>query len=224
MRLLRKSRGGINMTKKQVTSQWTGVKERIFAWHLDNPLARLPETLLLGDCRSAIQDEFSRLIRGDEVVLDIGAGTGRFSLAIAKQLKVGKVICLDLSEEMLQHLNRKAEKEGLKERIQILKGEASSSGLENKSVDFVMSNSVFHELSSPDSVLAEMLRVLKPSGWVMVTDFRDTKISRLICRSHREESHGPFSVRELETLFKKAGLKDVKVSPVRHWVIGIGKK
>jgi len=212
------------MTKKQITSEWTGIKGRIFAWHLDNPLARLPKTLLLGDCSSAVHDEYSRHIRGNEVVLDIGAGTGRFSLAIAKQLSTGKVICLDLSEEMLQHLKRKAEKKGLKDRIQILKGEASASGLENESVDLVMSNSVFHELSSPEAVLTEMLRVLKPSGWVMITDFRDTKVSRIICRSHREESHGPYSVNELETLFIKAGLKNVKVSPIRHWVIGVGRK
>jgi ubiquinone/menaquinone biosynthesis C-methylase UbiE len=178
----------------------------------------------LGNCKSAVQDEFSRLIRGNEVVLDIGAGTGRFSLAIAKKLSSGKVICLDLSEEMLRNLKRKAEKEGLKERIQILKGEASSSGLGNESIDLVMSNSVFHELLSPGAVLAEMLRVLKPNGWVIISDFRDTRISKLICRSHREESHGPFSVHELETLFIQAGLKSVKVSPVRHWVIGIGKK
>jgi ubiquinone/menaquinone biosynthesis C-methylase UbiE len=224
MRLLRKSRGGINMTKKQVTSQWTGVKERIFAWHLDNPLARYPETLLLGDCRSAIQDEFSRLIRGDEVVLDIGAGTGRFSLAIAKQLRAGKVICLDLSEEMLGHLKRKAEKEGLQNMIRILKGEASASGLENESVDLVMSHSVFHELSDPGNVLREMVRVLKQGGWVIVTDFRNTKISRLICRSHRRGSHGPFSLHELETLFTNVGLKNLKVSRERHWVIGVGQK
>jgi ubiquinone/menaquinone biosynthesis C-methylase UbiE len=214
----------MNMTEKQVTSQWTGIKGRIFAWHLDNPLARLPETLLLGDCRSAVQDEFSRLLQGDEVVLDIGAGTGRFSLAIAKQLKSGKIICLDLSEEMLQHLRRKSEKEGLQDRIQIRKGEASASGLEKESMDLVMSNSVFHELSRPESVLAEMLRVLKPSGWVIITDFKDTRISRLICRSHLEGSHGPFSVHELETLFAKAGLKNIKVRPVRHWVIGVGQK
>lgn len=212
------------MTEKQVTRQWTGIKGRIFAWHLDNPLARLPETLLLGDCRSAVQDEFSRLLQGDEVVLDIGAGTGRFSLLIAKRLSTGKVICLDLSDEMLQHLERKAEKEDLEGRIQILKGEASASALENESVDLVMSNSVFHELSNPETVLAEMLRVLKPNGWVMITDFRDTRISRLICRSHGGESHGPFGVHELETFLTEAGLKNVRVSPVRHWVIGVGQK
>ena len=212
------------MTREQGTSPWTGIKGRIFAWHLDNPLARLPETLLLGDCRAAILGELSRLIRGDEVVLDIGAGTGRFSLAIAKRLSTGRVICLDLSEEMLQHLRQKAEKEGLHDRIQILHGEAAASGLESESVDFVMSNSVFHELSSPDSVLAEMLRVLKPGGWVLMTDFRDTRMSRLICRSHHEGSHGPFSVGQLETLFAEAGLKSAKVSPLRHWVIGLAQK
>jgi ubiquinone/menaquinone biosynthesis C-methylase UbiE len=224
MTLPGKNRREINMTKKQETCQWTGIKGRIFAWHLDNPLARLPETLLLGDCRSAIEEEFSRLIQGHEVVLDIGAGTGRFSLAVAKQLSTGRVICLDLSEEMLQHLKRRAETEGLQDRIQILKGEGSACELENESVDLVICNSVFHELSSPEAVLAEMLRVLKPSGWALITDFRDTKVSRLICRSHREESHGPFSVHELETFFTKAGLKNVKVRPVRHWVIGVGQK
>jgi ubiquinone/menaquinone biosynthesis C-methylase UbiE len=212
------------MKKKQIASEWTGMKGRIFAWHLDNPLARLPETLLLGDCRSAVLNEFSRLIRGNEVVLDIGAGTGRFSLAIAKKLSTGKIICLDLSEEMLLHLQRKAEKEGLKDRIQILKGEASTSGLENESVDLAMSNSVFHELSSPEAVLKEMLRVLKPSGWITIIDFRNTRISRLICRAHHENAHGPFSVHELETLLTKSRLNNVKVSPVRHWVIGMGKK
>jgi ubiquinone/menaquinone biosynthesis C-methylase UbiE len=143
---------------------------------------------------------------------------------MVKRLSTGRIICLDLSEEMLGHLKRKAEKEGLQDRIQIRKGEASASGLEKESVDLVMSKTVFHELSRPELVLSEVLRVLKPSGWVMITDFRDTKISRFICRSHLEGAHGPFSVHELETLFARAGLKNVKVRPVRHWVIGVGQK
>jgi len=111
-------------------------------------LARLPETFLLGDCRSAFLNEFSRIIRGDEVVLDVGASTGRFSLVMVKKLSTGKVICLDQSEEILQRFEQKAEKEGLKDRIQILRGEASSSGLENESVDLVVSNNVFHQFQT----------------------------------------------------------------------------
>lgn len=219
-----KFRGGIPMTKKQKTSRWTGIKGKIFAWHLENPWIRLLETLLLGDCRSAFFNEFSRIIQGNEIILDVGAGTGRFSLAMAKKLSAGKVICLDLSKEMLQQLKRKAEDEGLKGKIQILKGEASSTGLENESLDLVVSNNVFHELSNPEAALAEILRVLKPGGWVIITDFKDTWISKLICKSHSKNAHGPFSVRELEMLFTKAGLSNIKVYSIKNWVIGVGKK
>lgn len=211
------------MTDKQIITEWTGIRGRIGAWYLNSPLRRLSEVLFLGDCKSAFLSELSRL-KGDEVVLDVGAGSGYFSLAIAKRLSTGKVICLDLSEEMLQRLERNAEREGLKDRIQILKSAASSTGLETESVDLVVSNGVFHELSSPEAVLREMLRVLKPNGWVIITDFRDTRVGKQIGVAHREEAHGPLSVNELEAFFIKAGLKAVKVRPVKHWVIGLGRK
>jgi ubiquinone/menaquinone biosynthesis C-methylase UbiE len=211
------------MTEDQTTSEWTGIKGRIGAWYLNSPLRRLSE-LFLGDCRSAFLTETSNLTKGDEVILDVGAGSGYFSLAIAEKLTTRKVICLDLSEEMLQRLERKAEKEGLKDRIQIVKGDASSIKIEDESVDLVVSNGVVHELPEPEAVLREMIRVLKPGGWVIITDFRDTQIGKRIGATHNEKAHGAFSVTELENLFAHAGLSNVKVSPVRHWVIGVGKK
>ena len=50
------------------------------------------------------------LIHGNEVILDVGAGSGYLSLKIAKKLKNGKVICIDLSEEMLHQLEKRANK------------------------------------------------------------------------------------------------------------------
>lgn len=211
------------MTEKYINSEWTGIKGKVFAWHLDNPVARLAETLLLGDAMHAFLSEFSRIIRGNEVVLDVGVGTGRFSLPMAKSLSAGKVICLDISEVMLGYLVRKAEKEGLEDRIQILNTEASSTGLDDESVDLVVSNGVFHELSSPETVLSEIRRVLKIGGWVIITDFRDTWVTRLVAR-HREDAHGPFSAIELETLFANVGFRDLKVSPIRSFILGVAKK
>lgn len=201
-----------------------GLRDRVFAWHFESNLVRLLENLVLGDCRSAFLNEFSRVIRGNEVVLDVGAGTGRFSLALAKKLRGGKVICLDLSVEMLKRLKHKGEKEGFKDAIQILRGEASSIGLKNESIDLIVSNNVFHELLNPEGVLMELLRVLKPNGWMIITDFRDTGFSKLICRSHCKLAHGPFSVNELETLLAKVGLNSVKVGSIKNWVIGVGRK
>lgn len=208
----------------QTTSEWTGIRGRVGGWYLNSPLRRLSEILFLGDIKSAFLNEVSPLIQGDVVVLDVGAGSGYFSLAIAERLPGGQVICLDLSQEMLRRLKRVASKKELGDRIQTLHGEASSIKLADGSVDLVVSNGVFHELLKPEAVLREMIRILRPYGWIVVTDFRDTRIGKRIGASHRDEDHGPFGVDELESLFVKMGLTDVKVSPVKNWVIGVGRK
>ncbi len=125
---------------------------------------------------------------------------------------------------MLRRLKRTASKKELGDRIQTLQGEASSIKLADGSVDLVVSNGVFHELFEPEAVLGEIIRILRPHGWIVVTDFRDTRIGKWIGASHRDEDHGPFSVDELESLFVKMGLTDVKVSPVKHWIMGVGRK
>lgn len=213
------------MTEKQITSEWTGTKGKIMAWFLNSTLRTLIEVWLLGMPGSAFLNEVSHRIRGDEVVLDVGAGSGYFSLAIAKKLNTGKVICFDLSEEMLQRLKHKAKKEDLEDRIQIMNGEASSLKLNDESVDLVVSNFVLHEVSSPEIILMEMIRALKPNGRVIITDFlSNTLLGKLEVVYHSAETHGPFSVNELEVLFAKCGLKDIKVSRIKSWIIGMGKK
>lgn len=212
------------MAEKQINSEWTGIRGKIGGWYLNSPLRRLSEILFLGDVKSAFLNEISPFIKGNEVILDVGAGSGYFGLAIARKLTTGKVICFDLSKEMLQRLEHIANKTGLNDRIQILKGEASSIEIESASIDLVVSNGVFHELSNPEKVLKEMFRVLKPNGRVIVTDFRDTRIGRRIGAAHSRDAYGPLSVDGLNTLFIKAGLRNITVSAIKHWVIGAGKK
>lgn len=209
---------------QQATSEWTGIKGRIGGWYLNSRLRRLSEILLWGDLKSAFMRELSSIVRGGEVVLDVGAGSGYFSLPVAKQLDKGKMICLDLSEEMLDRLERMAEKSGVRNRMEILKGDASFIPLDNESVDLVVSHGVFHELSNPEAILQEMMRVLKPEGWVVVTDFRDTWIGKRIGAAHRGGEHGAFSIRELQSLFGKVGFNKIDVKPIKHWAMGIGQK
>lgn len=212
------------MAEKQITSEWIGIKGKIMAWGLSSYPLRRFECLLVGDYISTFLREVFHIIKDNPVILDVGAGSGYFSLSIAEKLRTGKVICLDLSEEMLQSLEQKAEKKGLRDRIQILKAEASSSGLEDESVDLVFSNFAFHEFSNPETVLSEIFRVLKPSGCVIITDFkRGTLIGNLIGAFHREV-HGPFSVNELNTLLAEVGLSSVKIRQGRQYIIGLGIK
>ena len=214
------------MMKKQTTNEWTGIKGKIMAWFLNSPLRTLIEVWLFGMPKAFFLNEVSNRIRGDEVILDVGAGSGFFSLAIAKKLNTGKVICFDLSEELLRRLKYNAKKKGIEDKIQIIKGEASSLDINDKSVDLVVSNFVLHEVSSPEIVLKEMVRVLKPNGWVMITDFLSgSMFGKFEVAVHSMEAHGPFSIKELESLFAKSGLRDIKVSHVKkNWIIGMGKK
>jgi len=211
------------MTERETKNEWTGIKGRLFAWHLDNPVMRSFENLLFGNPMPVFLSEVSGLIKGDETVLDIGAGTGRFSLAMAERLSTGKVICLDISEVMLEYIGRKAEKLGLRDRIQILNADASSTGLNDASVDIAISNNVLHELSSPDMVLSEVKRVLKPGGHVIITDFRDNFMGRIVSH-HGKNSHGPFRISEMESILTKKDFTDLKIRPIRNSLIGIARK
>jgi len=215
----------VSMVGEQTNNKWKGIKGIIGSWFLSSPFVRRLEMLFVGNYRSAFLTEISHLVKGNEVILDVGAGSGYFSLLIAEKLKNGKVICLDLSEEMLNTLERKAEKKGLKDKIQILKADASSTGLKEESVDLAVSNFVLHELSHTEAILSEIKRVMKTGGWIIITDFRkDTWIGRRIDSGHKESVHGPFTAGELDKLFNKIGFKNVKVKQIRNFILGVGKK
>jgi ubiquinone/menaquinone biosynthesis C-methylase UbiE len=211
------------MTEREAKSQWTGIKGRLFAWHLDNPVMRSFENLLFGNPMPVFLREISGLIRGGETILDIGAGTGRFSFAMAKRLSTGKVICLDISEVMLEYIGRKAEKLGLRDRIQILNAGASSTGLDDGFIDIAVANNVLHELSSPDGFLSEINRVLKTGGHVIITDFRDNFMGRIVSH-HGKDAHGPFKISEMESILARKGFTDLKIRPIRGFLISVARK
>jgi len=95
------------------TSDWHGTIGRLAAWWLNSGFRRLADVLVMGDGRSIVLHEISTIAGGDEVVLDLGAGSGYFSIPIAEMLESGKVLCLDLSEEMLSSLEHKASTQGI---------------------------------------------------------------------------------------------------------------
>lgn len=195
------------------STEWTGLKGKIGARLLGNPL------------RNRREAGFLKLIlhhiRGHEIVLDVGAGSGYFSLPLAQKLDTGKVICLDLSTEMLERLRRKAEKQGLAHKLQILQADACSSGLEDESVDVAISSGVLHELPHPEAAVREIVRLLKTGGRLLVKDFdKDSLHGWFVGKFHHGDAHGPFTLEELEELFRRAGLRDVEAASGKGFIIG----
>lgn len=107
--------------------------------------------------------------RTEDVVVDVGAGTGLLTLALAPS--VAQVWAIDISSAMLEYLRVKAASAEL-ENIEVATASAVSLPLVDASADLVVSNYCLHHLSEPDKrrALAEIHRVLRPGGRLVFGD------------------------------------------------------
>lgn len=108
-------------------------------------------------------------------VLDVGAGTGLLTLALAD--RVSRVWAIDISPAMCDYLSAKAASGG-HENVETVVASAISIPLVDDCADVIVSNYCFHHLSHKDKrrALREVWRVLRPGGRLVVADmmFRAT--------------------------------------------------
>jgi len=103
--------------------------------------------------------------RGDELALDAGTGTGTLALALAPLVR--SVIGLDLVPEMLDHARRAAE--GI-EALSFVEGDVAALPFDDRSFDLVASARTLHHVQWPDIAVAEMTRVTRLGGRLVVID------------------------------------------------------
>lgn len=131
------------------------------AWFLDNWVRRYihnPDKII------------GRYIEQGQTVLDLGSGPGMFSLAMARMVgEEGKVISVDIQEEMLQILRRKSEDAGLQSRIHLHKSQPNEIGVEEK-VDFALAFYMVHEVPNKVDFLGEVASLLKPGGKFLIVE------------------------------------------------------
>jgi SAM-dependent methyltransferase len=110
------------------------------------------------------------VIRPDDVVLDIGSGSGTDVLIAARLVGgAGRVIGLDLTEAMRQKLLANIRAAALP-RVEVLEGNAESIPLPDASVDVVTSNGVLNLVPDKPRAFREIARVLRPGGRVQIAD------------------------------------------------------
>jgi SAM-dependent methyltransferase len=109
-------------------------------------------------------------LKEGEVVLDLGSGAGLDAfLASPRVGKTGKVIGIDITEEMLEKARENAKKGGYT-NVEFKKGDIENLPVEDNSIDVIISNCVINLAPDKEKVFSETYRVLKRGGRLMVSD------------------------------------------------------
>lgn len=143
------------------------------------------------------------------VVLDVAAGTGHLSRAIAPHVK--QVVALDTTAEMLIEGRRQAEQDGIG-NILFEQGLAEDLPYPNGTFDVVVSRFAIHHFEDPNLPIEEMARVCRPGGKVAVIDLVSPENEALAgtynqLERMRDSSHTKApSPSELKRLMQGAGL------------------
>jgi ubiquinone/menaquinone biosynthesis C-methylase UbiE len=96
--------------------------------------------------------------------LEVGAGTGYFSLNLMQAGIVGQATCMDISPGMLETLTDNARRLGL--QVTTVAGDAEDLPLADESFDLVFGHAVLHHIPDLERAFGEFHRVLRPGGWV----------------------------------------------------------
>ncbi|MFL2479608.1 MAG: methyltransferase domain-containing protein [Verrucomicrobiales bacterium] len=106
-------------------------------------------------------------------VADIGSGNGYHTLMMAEIIgNKGTAYAVDIQPEMLQMLEKRANKAGMK-NIKSIENRYWDTDLPESSIDFALMADVYHEFSHPEQMLSSIRRALKPQGIVSLLEFRE---------------------------------------------------
>lgn len=104
------------------------------------------------------------------VVADVGAGTGYFSVRIARAVPRGEVLATDLEPDMVRFLRERAEREQLP-NLRAVQASPSDSSLTARSVDRILIVHVWHHIAEREEYARQLALALRPGGRLFIVDF-----------------------------------------------------
>ncbi len=109
-------------------------------------------------------------------ILDVATGTADMAIMACKILDPAKITGIDISEGMLELGRKKIEKQGLAAKIELYAGDSATINYAENTFDAVMVAFGVRNFENLENGLAEMLRVLKPGGRLVVLEFSKPRI------------------------------------------------
>ena len=155
-------------------------------------------------------------IRPGMVVADVGAGTGYFTVLLAQRVGLqGKVYANDIQPKLLGILRDKIQKGNLS-NIEIVQGRHDDTRLPEGTIELALLVDVYHEFQYPQAMLASIRRSLKPSGLLVLLEYRKEDPDLPILEEHK------MSVKEARTEVEAEGFtfdRSVRGLPRQHILI-----
>ena len=156
-------------------------------------------------------------IKSNEVIADIGAGSGYHAFRIASLVTNALVYAVDIQPEMLMAIEKTKEFKKV-ENIKTILGTEKTVELPKNSVDKILMVDVYHEFSFPVEMINSIKNALKPNGELFLIEYRAEDLKVPIKRIHKMTEEQ--AVKEM----KAAGLvlkENIDNLPWQHCMIFI---
>lgn len=108
--------------------------------------------------------------RSPQRVIDVGAGSGVGTLALARQFPAAVVTALDKSADMLALTLAAAAENGLEGRVRTLQADLDEAWPASAAADLLWASSSLHEVAAPERILAGMYTALNSGGLLVVLE------------------------------------------------------
>jgi ubiquinone/menaquinone biosynthesis C-methylase UbiE len=156
------------------------------------------------------------------LVLDVGCGTGADVRALAASVgPTGRVVGVDNSTQLVDEARTQSAGQGLDATVGFQVADAHDLPFAEASFDAVRAERVFMHLARPDRALAEMIRVTRPGGRLLVADpdhgmwaldHSDRHLTRTLLAWWFDVIANPWIARGMPARLDAAGLREVRVS------------
>jgi len=175
------------------------------------------------------------------ILADIGCGPGLLTMLIGQRFPRLKILGLDTAREMITTANMNAISLGFEGRIEFREGNIQRLPLPDQTLDFAVSSLSLHHWSQPERGLAEIHRVLKSGGQLLLMDLRrDSRLffylllifaTSIVMPAAMRKINEPlgsvlasYTPIEVKEFFARSPFKEYKVHGGPAWMIIWGRK
>lgn len=120
----------------------------------------------------------------EDIIADIGAGSGYHVFKMAKLAESGLIYAVDIQDEMLEEISNRKERDQIK-NVRVRKGGEKNINIAENSLDKVLMVDVYHEFNYPAEMLVSIKKALKADGKLFLIEYRGEDESVPIKELHK---------------------------------------